>query len=223
MAQLECMEKDKNVCADVRFELEPIKPDHFAEMKPALRKAKFIAWLSPLAKYVQAQTGFPASVLIGQAALASDWGNAPGFRSHRNLFDHACWDDSVLKGEFQLAGQPLAYAAVCKPEKTKAYARKLYEFSKFEESAAAYLYFVMISKSRHFKPIQEELERLKRPREATGVSSYRTIVHLLESYSHDPNYRSALTHAIDMEKLNYADADPCQKCLFNKRRVVVPQ
>ena len=49
-------------------------------------KAKFLRELIPAVLALQERTGLPASVILAQAILESDWGRSPLARRHRNLF-----------------------------------------------------------------------------------------------------------------------------------------
>lgn len=75
--------------ADCQVKAASAKMPNFKSMQGAERKKAFIEWMKPYALQIQAETGFPASVMIAKSGYESGWGSSGNARKG-NLFGIAC-------------------------------------------------------------------------------------------------------------------------------------
>ncbi len=216
-AALSCVVNSVDQCKEARFQLPRLGNDGFAKMFET-RRPKFTEWIRPMALYVQGVTGLPASVFIGQAGVASDWGATPAFRNNNNIFKHMCWvPKSTLEGEIQLAGHKFSYKGTCGVEKTFGQIGRPFKFATREESVLAYLHF-LFSPNKQYKALQEELKRGIKPN-GVHLSGYKPVSSTLGGFSHDPKYLGILQNLISVEKLPELDAaQACWQCLLAKSK-----
>jgi len=212
---LSCMQDALDQCKDARFQLLPIQKDEFSKMFE-VRRMKFTDWIKPVALYVQGATGLPASVLIAQAGLGSDWGGSPAFRNNNNIFKHMCWvPKSVISGEIEMHGRKFTYKGTCGTEKTFGQVSRPIQFPTREDSILAYLHVILFSANKYYKNLQEELKRgLKN--NPIRQASFRSTASVLNSFSADTKYVSSLQTAIQSEKLSSYDVPGCWQCLVQQ-------
>jgi hypothetical protein len=203
-------------CKDARFQLGKITNDQFAKMFE-MRRPKFIEWIKPVALYIQGVSGLPASVFMAQAAVSSDWGASPAFRNNNNIFKHMCWvPNSTITGEFEFGGRKFAYKGNCGVEKTFGSVARLLRFPSREDSILAYLHILLLSPSKQFKAVHEELKRGVNILPAR-LAGFRTVAAGLSAFSPDAKYVSDVVGAISDEKLAGYDVPTCWRCLLNKQ------
>lgn len=215
---LSCVHDSLDQCREARFQLAPIGNDEFAKMFE-VRRVRFIDWIKPVALYVQGATGLPASILIAQAGLASDWGASPAFRNNNNIFKQLCWSSkSSISGEVEMAGQKFTYKGTCGTDKTFNLVSRPLKFATREESIVAYLQMTLFSNSKHYKNLQDELKRGLR-NNPIRQASFRSTAAVLNSFSADNKYVGLLQMAIQQEKLSLHDQPQCWQCLVGKSRM----
>ncbi len=201
----------------MHFKLDAVANDEFSKMFET-RRMRFSEWIKPLALYIQGATGMPASVVIAQAGMGSDWGGSPAFRNNNNIFNHTCWaPKTAIAGEIELYGRKFSYKATCGVEKTFGKVGRPFKFATKEESILAYLHMILFSPSKYYKNLQEELKRgIKNnpPRQA----SFRSCASVLNYFSSDTKYTGNLQQVIQMEKLESYDDPKCWECLVQQAR-----
>lgn len=218
---LSCMQDALDQCKEARFQLPRVGKDEFSKMYE-IRRMKFAEWIRPVALYVQATTGMPASVFIAQAGLASEWGASPEFRNNNNLFKHKCWvPNSVITGEIELGGRKFTYKGTCGTEKIFNQVGRPLKFATREESVLAYLHVLLFSPSKYYRNLQEELKRgLKHV--PVRQASFRSVAGVLNSFSPDNKYVGLLQMAIQQEKFATYDNPACWQCLVQQPKPAPP-
>lgn len=213
---LTCAAEGKEVCSLTEDKFSPIADNEF-ERAFDTRQEKFLAWMKPVAAYVQAQTGLPLSITIAQAALASDWGTSIAFTKHKNIFKLTCWQTkTVLNGEITLGGKTLTYTARCSADKAAGQVGKIMTFATREESLYAYLGMVLSSPAKIYRPVQEHLKHA-----LTTVPprppSFRGIGAMMAPFSPEPSYVASVNRAIQLNKIDENEAVPCWICMRGKK------
>ena len=208
-------------CGEATFQLSPLENDEFSKMFET-RRMKFVEWIKPAALYIQGATGLPASIVIAQAGMASDWGASPSFRNNNNIFNHTCWAPRTsIRAEIEMNGQKFPYKGACGVEKTFAKVGRPFKFAAREDSLLAYLHMILFAKSKYYKNLQDELKRGHKftpPRQA----SFRSIAGVLNAFAHDSRYLGSLQEIIQAEKLSTYDLPNCWQCLVQQGKRVGP-
>lgn len=209
---LSCQSGGHEVCTGAYLSFNAISDDEF-ERAYDVRKEKFIAWMKPIAFFVQGYTGLPMTVIAAQAALSSDWGTSVAFKKHKNIFKFTCWHPkTVLSGEVQIGPHKLSYKGVCSSDKAAGQVGKIMTFSTREESFYAYLDMILESHSKYYKPLQDHLKHA-RTTVPPRPPSYRGAVPMMAPFSPDNTYVAALKRAIELNKIPENEAAQCWACL----------
>jgi uncharacterized FlgJ-related protein len=164
----------------------------------------------------------PASLVVAQAAMTTDWGTSSAFREANNLFKQACWQaGAIVTGEFDLRGRKFKYRGVCQKEKSVGQVGKLIKFPTREDSLTAYLHFTVALNTRYSKNLLEDLrhgEKLTPPRS----SSFRSASPFLSHFAIDNGYVGGIQRVIQGEKLTTMDNAACWECFVLASRPPPP-
>lgn len=209
---LTCESGGHEVCAGGAMKFSAISDDEF-ERAYDVRKEKFIAWMKPMAFFVQGWTGLPMTVIVAQAAVSSEWGTSAAFKKHKNIFKFTCWQPkTVLNGEVQVGPHKFAYKGTCSADKASGQIGKLMTFATREESFYAYLDMILESHSKYYKPVQDHLKHA-RTTVPPRPPSYRGVTPMMAPFSHDNSYVATLKRAIELNKIPENEAAQCWACL----------
>lgn len=197
----------------------PLEKDQFLNTPIQARHERFIAWLKPFALNIQALTGYPASILIAQAAYHSKWGASEAFRDAKNIFDFACAaEKSESEVRFETGGRSETVKAVCATVKVEGKPKLLYVFSSYEDSLFSYLNLLLNSRLRAYKTLQGQVKRAY-SKIAPGVAQYRLVLGFISDFGAQEDYRSDIAKLVDDNHLQDLDNNACQSCLFQKRHI----
>lgn len=148
-------------------------------------QASFLKRLSPAVLAVAERTGLPASVVLAQAILESDWGRAALARRNRNLFGiKAHGPDGVVYATAEFNGN--------RPRRTRA---RFARYASYEEC------------------LEDYARLLARPRyaraRAVAANPFAFAAELQRGgYSTDPRYARKLTLLIRRYRLTEYDSVP---------------
>ncbi len=197
-----------------------VKPDFRAIDKKYGTKAKkqaFIEHMTPFALEIQATTGFPASVVIAQAALETGWGADPNSAHFKTdgMYGHSCFKKGKVKEfEVKIAGVQRKIRAVCeipRPENEGGY---YYKFDSREDSMYAYMSNLLFDPDTesYYRGVRKTVQRYY-PAVApwvevvgygavskNGKPEPGAIVGLFH-YASDENYRSKLRNIVEKNNL----------------------
>jgi hypothetical protein len=179
------------------------KPDFGQRGESDETQREFIRWMIPLAVRAQALTGFPAPVIIAQAALESGYGTSAGYQERNSLFGHSCDTygetrtvDATIDGNRFLAR---ASCTARRPHEERGY---YLVFKRPEDSMLLYLENLLQSPgvASEYAGLRAAMAR----RLPGKPASTEEIVQGLKEYAGDDQYRSKLRKIIrdyDLDRL----------------------
>ncbi len=213
-SKLSCKRDGKEACTGVELKLGPApiqtpgNPD----------KQAFINWLKPAALYIQAQTGLPASIIIGQAAVETGWGTSTNFTKRNSMFGHSCWNGASQTGQTQIGPNHYTWKGDCAANRPANEGGKYLVFANKENSLLAYLQNILMSRGR-YKGVQAEVKRASTG-ESPGIGDWSTIIKDIAAsgYAADKNYMMTVGGAITNQRLDQLNGGDCQICIHQQRK-----
>lgn len=210
------LQANANNCSGVVPRLAPIADDHFRKMSANKRVEAFAEYLTPIAQYIQALTGFPASVLIAQAGIETGWGTSSLFRRHNGLFGKSCWrKGSRLNTSFSMSGVDVAFRGNCAVDRPAGEGGQYYVYDEREDSVWAYMYNVMYDDHSFYNGIRKDIQSARR-QSPTAVADWQKVADGLKYYSIQGNkYIATIKQTIrnhDLDKIDRQN-NSCQQCM----------
>lgn len=208
-----CAQEGAEVCSEAKFKLLNVDSEYFVKAYEG-RREKFAEWMKGAALYIQSSTGIPASIIIAQAGIASNWGTNDAFRKSNNMFAHTCWNPgTTITGTVDIRGTKLSYKGVCGKDRETGQVGRYFKFNTKEDSILAYLHFLAISPSRFYRALQDDI-RSGLKRQPIRATSFRSVASQVAAFSPETAYVNTLLQVIQQEKLPAVDNFNCWRCLM---------
>jgi flagellum-specific peptidoglycan hydrolase FlgJ len=216
-----------NVCSSLEPQFSDMmgnNADYFRQLGRRNGRQKireYIQYITPIAQYAEALTGFPASVLIAQSIVETGGGSSAQFRNNNGLFGFSCrrkkksnynyWQQS-----YSISGVNLGFRASCSSPRPKSEGGHYYVFASKEESVWAFVYnYLYSSNSRRYAGVRNLVTKAKE-QSLSGVADWKKVVGNISGYAaNDRKYQAALTGMIKSYNLDQLDfsGNTCQQCL----------
>lgn len=206
--KLSCVRDGSETCSGVELQLGPAPTNG--------DKQAFINWIKPAALYVQAMTGFPAAVIIGQAALETAWGTSVNFTQRNSLFGHSCWNGATQTGEVDLGPKKFSWTGHCNANRPEG--GMYLSFPNKSESFLAYLTLILQSRGRYLGA--QRLSASAARGGSPGVASWSMVIRDIAAsgYAADNAYAQKVGEIISNYRLDQLSDNECQRCVHERRK-----
>lgn len=193
------------------------------------RQREFIEFMAPVAQYVQAETGLPASVLIAMAIEETGWGGSYGFRHRKNIFAMTCARNAhgqVFQNNLNMGHSRVSYRAICGDGNRNDSARRFLHYDKLEDNVFHSIFNMLYSgqqahRPSPYKPIRDAIHNA-RSNNPHGSARWQDVVWGLEPWAPRQNYPRKISGIIQRYNLERYDNNPCQQCLLLAGRQMGP-
>lgn len=222
--KLVCMRDGQDECKDVHYDLENLPKHHFTRgfcnqrhCDSIGRVRAFAEYMAPIAKYFQAKTGMPASVMIAQAMIETGYGTSFLFNNKEALFGESCGHRGSRRNrDFEIDGVQFVTKGKCLTSRPANEGGYYVEFDSKESSVASYIHNILYDPLMNTKRNYLELRQLiksVRDKDPNGVAPWQQVIPLLKGYATDSNYFSSLASTVRNFKLDQYDKNSCQTCI----------
>ncbi|MCB0413297.1 MAG: glucosaminidase domain-containing protein [Bdellovibrionales bacterium] len=178
------------------------------------RVGSYIQWIKPMAQYIQAQTGLPASLIISQSGHETGWGTSGPFLRSTALFGHSCRvQGEVRQFHVKVGNIDKRFTAICGHNRPKNEGGYYYQFETPEDSVLAYVYNLLFNTNRnHYPGLRRELAHL-RTYDPAGVLPFTEALRNIPAYASDRLYFQKVSNVNRSFSVSSADSNTCQECL----------
>lgn len=210
---LMCVSNNVNQCKDIRLDMVNLPSNYFQKLPEGEKQKQFIQWMTPVAQYIQATTGFPASVMIAQAMIESGSATSYMFTRGHAMFGHTCQGYGSRTTKV-IPTTHVSGSGICTIVRASD-GRQFLSFDSPESSVVSYIHNLLYDNHNFYNGIRSVVAQA-RAKDPAGVASWRDIVNNLKGYAEEGTYRRDVTAKIQQYGLDKLDKSSCQSCIQQK-------
>jgi len=181
--------------------------NQFRKMTTAERKRKFIDYMSPIAVFLQEMTGFPASIIVAQAAWETGWGTSYLFRNDQNPFGYSCFSSkgTTIKYEVNLGDKSVKGKGVCGRSRPRRERGRYVKFDSYLDGFMGYIDNLLNKRGTQwaYKNIRQEVSQAK---DRGQVAHWTRIASGLNHYAADSSYVKRIRETVEQNHLDQLDS-----------------